>query len=437
VTKQILTALTVRSTKAGAARREIPDAKCAGLYLVVQSSGAKSWAFRYRHAGRSRKLTIGAAIVATGPQDEPGEVILGQPATLAGARKLAMDAHQKVARGIDPASEKVERKRAAHRTAALAEMTDQDTIEAVGEAFLQKHVSKLRPETCKQYSRIVRSVIAAWRGRSVQAIRRRDVLDLLDKIVEAGKPIAANRTLRVIGKLYAWAISRDITAASPCIGIKSPSPEHSRDRILNDDELRRVWRAADAIGWPFGALVELLILTGQRRDEVGEMRWSEISLDKGLWEIPAARAKNNRKHEVPLSAPALAILAGLPRIAGRDFAFTANGETAFSSFSGSKRKLDTAMLRLAGDGIPHWTLHDLRRTCASGMAKIGINLPVIEKVLNHASGSFGGIVGIYQRHTYAEEKRAALDAWGRYVTALITGETDNVIALAEARRRGL
>jgi integrase len=180
----------------------------------------------------------------------------------------------------------------------------------------------------------------------------------------------------------------------------------------------RVWRAAEKISGPFGALVELLALTGQRRDEVAGMRWHELDLEGRLWTLPRGRVKNDQGHEVPLSAAAVAILKSLPRIADSPFVFTTNGTAPSSGYSKGKRRLDELLPR----EMAPWRLHDLRRTVASGMARLGINLPVIEKVLNHGSGSFAGIVSVYQKHSFADEKRAALDAWGQHVERLVSGK---------------
>ena len=136
----------------------------------------------------------------------------------------------------------------------------------------------------------------------VHEITRRDVLDVLDRVVDGGAPIAANRALAAVRKLFNWCVARDIIAASPCAGVKPPTAERSRDRVLSDDELRLVWRAADKIAWPFGLLVKLLALTGQRRDEVAKMRWDELDLEAGLWTLPRERVKTDQPHEVPLSA---------------------------------------------------------------------------------------------------------------------------------------
>jgi integrase len=198
--------------------------------------------------------------------------------------------------------------------------------------------------------------------------------------------------------------------------------------VLTDDELKALWKAAGELGWPFGDIVRLLILTGQRRDEVGEMGWPELALEQRLWTLPRGRVKNDNGHEVPLSAPAIEVIEKLPRVKGCPFVFSTTGETPVSGWGKGKDRLDEAA------GFDDWRLHDLRRTVASGMARLGIALPVIEKVLNHSSGSFRGIVGVYQRHSFADEKRAALEAWGRFVEQLVSGTPPNVIPLREAAR---
>ena len=240
--------------------------------------------------------------------------------------------------------------------------------------------------------------------------------DLLDKIVDRGSPVMANRTLAALRRMCGWAVERGLIEVSPCEKVKAPSAERSRDRVLSDDEVRALWAGCDAIGWPFGALFRVLLLTGQRRDEVANLRWSELDLDTGLWTLPRERAKNDQVHTVPLSAPVLAILRGLPRVG--DFVFSTNGRTPVAGFSKAKDRIDRVMAG-TGPALPHWVLHDLRRTAASGMARLGITLPAIEKVLNHTSGSFGGIVGVYQRHSFADEKRHALDAFAAFVERLV------------------
>jgi integrase len=283
-------------------------------------------------------------------------------------------------------------------------------------------------------------ILSRWRGRTVHEITRRDVNELLDSIVARDSPITANRTLAAIRKMFNWAVSRDIITVSPCAGVSPPSPEISRDRVLDDNELRLAWLASDTIGWPFGPFVQILILTVQRRDEVAGMFRKELRHEERLWIVPKERTKNSIEHEVPLSPTAWDLLARQPKIAGKaGLVFTVTGETPISGFSRAKDRLDTEILRIqraeAEDPdrvtpLPHWTLHDLRRTGASGMARLGIQLPVIEKVLNHISGSFRGVTGVYQRHSFAEEKRKALEVWASFVQSVVSGRPlANVVTL--------
>ena len=236
--------------------------------------------------------------------------------------------------------------------------------------------------------------------------------------MDGGTPIEANRTLAAVRKLFNWALSRDIIAVSPCAGVKPPSAETARDRVLTDDELRLVWQAAEQMGYPFGPLVQMLVLTGQRRDEVRKMTWDEIDLERRLWKLAAGRTKNNKSHDIPLSAPVVGVLESLPRIVGSRLVFTLDGVRPASSLSYHKSRLNSL------SGVASWTLHDLRRTCASGLARLGVNLPVIEKILNHTSGSFRGVVAIYQRHDFGAEKAKALELWGQHVDELVSSQSD-------------
>ena len=210
--------------------------------------------------------------------------------------------------------------------------------------FVDLHCRRAnRPRTIEGTQRLLDlHVLPRWRRRLIKDITRRDVLDLLDGIVEGGRPVAANRALTAIRKLFNWAIERDIIASSPCAGVKPPTPEQSRDRVLSDDELRDIWLAAEKLGGPFAALVKLLMLTGQRRDEVARMAWSEVDLDARLWTLPRERSKNGKPHDIPLSEPAVAILESLPRI-GDTFVLTTDGKSASSNYGANKRRLDALL----------------------------------------------------------------------------------------------
>ena len=245
-------------------------------------------------------------------------------------------------------------------------------------------------------------------------IKRAHVIRILDSIMAEGKPYRANRALASIKKLFAWSRDRGYIDHHPIDRLKPPGKEIARDRILSDGELAALWKNAAGLGYPFGPAIQLLILTAQRRGEIATMRWSDVNLDRATWTVPAAIAKNGRVHEVPLSEPALEILTALPRFVGADLVFTTTGTTPISGFGRLKERLDAAM------GFSDWRFHDLRRTAASGMARIGIAPHVIEKVLNHQSGVISGVAAVYNRHGYEAEKREALERWKGYVQTLVT-----------------
>ena len=405
-----LTAKTIENLKPDPAKRlEIPDPGLTGLYVVIQPSGAKSWALRYRHAGKPKKLTLGRW------------PIMG----LADARKAASEALQAVELGADPAADK----QAAKVAKAADDLSERDKFVNVVDLFMRRHASRNR-RADDVAAMLKREVLPKWADRDIHDITKRDVIDVLDAIVDRGSPVSANRLRAHLNTLFNWAKGRDIVAVNPLDGVKPPAPETARDRVLADDEVKLFWSACDLIGQPFGPLFKLLLLTGQRRGEVGGMTDREIN--GTVWTIPAARSKNGDEHTVPLPAAAVALLDGLPRIAGRaSYIFTTTGASAVSGFTRAKDRLDAEMVKLnEGEPIPAFTLHDLRRTAATGMAGLGFPPHVVEAVLNHRSGTRRGVAGVYNRFTYADEKAAALEAWGRRVLSLVEGEADNVVTLA-------
>ena len=371
-----LTAKGIEAVRAADDRRELPDDYMRGLYLVVQPTGSKSWAVRYRHGGRSHKHTVGP-----------------YPAfDLKQARDAAAKVLRAVAEGRHP------------------EQRQSGSVEDAVAQFLERHGKNYRPKPRSEAERLLRlHVVGNWGRRKLEEITRADVRAMVARI-EA--PVAANRVHSIVRKLFNWAVENDLIVNSPVAGLKAPHAETSRDRVLTDDELRRVWQAAERLGPLNGAVVRLLVLTGQRRNEVAHMQWRELDLERRLWTLPRERVKNDRRHEVPLSSQAVATIQALPRISDR-FVFSTNAESPVNDFGKNKGRLDEL------SGVSDWVLHDLRRTVASGMARLGISLAVIEKVLNHASGSFAGIVGVYQRHEFAEEKRAALEKWAEHVERLV------------------
>jgi integrase len=353
--------------------------------------------------------------------------------TLAAARKLAADALHKVENGVDPAREK-RNKIVASQDAAATRAAD--TVEAMAGQFVERY-SKVKNRSWQQVEAILnRAVLPRWKGRSVHDITREDVEDLIDAIA-ADRPIMANRTLSAVRRWFGWmggkskggrkAILQSRLRTAPCLGVEAPGQEHSRDRVLTDVEIVSLWRACDEEGEPFGPFVKLLLLTGVRRGEAAGMRRSEIDLDKRLWGLPGSRTKNGKPHVVPLSDQAMAVVQSVTPIAG-DYVFTVSGDAAVASSSALKERLDKRMRTPPGS----WTLHDVRRTVATGMADIGVSPHIIEAVLNHAGGHKRGVAGTYNRSTYLPEKAEALQRWADHVEQLVSGKPTKVVPI----RRG-
>jgi integrase len=269
-----------------------------------------------------------------------------------------------------------------------------------------------------------RHAVSKWGDRDVHEITKRDVIDLLDGVAESGRGVTANRLRAYLKAFFNWCIDRDVIGANPVQGVKRPlKNEKSRDRVLSDDEIRWFWKACDQEGQPWGHMGKLLLLTGQRLGEVSGMTYGEVNGD--LWSMASERTKNKRPHDVPLSSAALAVLRDVKRIKGKaGYVITTTGKTPVQSFDKPRKRLAALMEEIASEelgrkvDIPHWTFHDLRRTCATGMQRLGIPVRVTEAVLNHVSGTGGGIVGVYQRHDYAEEKREAINAWSEKIMEL-------------------
>jgi integrase len=224
--------------------------------------------------------------------------------------------------------------------------------------------------------------------------------------------------------LFGWALDKELIATDPTAGVRHRAKEKARDRALEDDEIICFWAASDQMGWPFGPLFKLLLLTAQRENEVGGMRWDEVNLNKRTWTIPRERAKSNRAHVVHLSDLALEILTTLPRTG--EIVFSATGRTPVSGYSRAKERLDARMLadliKQSGNpeaAIAPWILHDLRRTATTGMAKLGIAPHVVDKILNHSAGTIRGVAAVYNRFSYLPEREAALGKWGAQIATLM------------------
>jgi integrase len=379
-------------TEAAAVRFAVPesgqvdhfDRQYPGLVLRVSCGGRRTWYYLYRFRGAQRRKKLGLF-----------------PAQLSVAE--AHDAWRKeravVESGHDPAHKE----------------TGSTVFRDVFEEWMRRDQADNR-SAGRVRSRIEKNVLPHWQDRDIASIKRRDALEVIDKISDRGAVIQARRVHALLHRLFVWAIGRGIIEVNPLAGVEKPGAEGKRERVLSESELVAVWKAAEQLGHPYGHAVQLLILTGARRSEIGDLRWSEI--DGDTINLKGERTKNGEAHNIPLSAPARAIIAKLPRIQDCPFVF---GTRPLNGWGFMKRRL--------GELDAPWTLHDLRRTVATGLQKLGIPLQVTEAVLNH-TGSRKGIVGIYQLHDYAREKRTALETWGAEVMALVAGrKPGKVLAL--------
>ena len=417
-----LTTKGIEAMQPPALRTELPDQAVKGLYLVCQPTGTKTWALRARVAGKPVKMTLG-----TWPK-------MG----LAAARAAAAEAKERIETGADPIAER----KAEQAAAAEAELASRDTVKAVIADFEKRHLRHTR-SSAQVMAFFRREILGPWGDRPIQSITKRDVLDLLDGIVDRGSPVSANRTRAHLNTLLNWAVGRDIISRNPLDGVPPPAPERSRDRVLTDDEIRLLMVATDTMGYPFGPLIEVLVLTGARLREVAEMTRPEISPDGAVWTLPASRSKNGDAHVIPLATEAQAIIRGLPRIGSSRFLFTTTGATPVSGFTRAREKLARLMTEAANKDrpegedpvvIPAFTLHDLRRTAATGMAGLRFPPHVVEAVLNHKSGTRRGVASVYNRHDHLEEKREALAGWARRVDELISGTTAKVVPMRAGGR---
>ena len=366
------------------------DAGVPGFAVKVTPKGRKVFIVLYRTGGagsKLRKYTIGPY----------GRVTLHQ------ARVAAQKVFAAKLEGRDPAAEKREAKR----------QVVADRVVDLLETFIAQRLSKNR--SVAEISRLLRREVGKpWAGRSVHEITKRDVVEIVSAIEQRGAPGAANKTLKSIKTFLRWCVGRAILDRSPAEGVPLPAREVARDRVLDDRELAQVILAARKIGGPYGGIVELLALTGQRREEVAGLQRDELDLAQRIWTIPKARTKNAKAHILHLSEQALAVL---KRADQREpLVLAPLGTKTFQNFTHAKRLLDQL------SGVIGWRLHDLRRTCVSGMARLGVAPHVADKILNHQTGTISGVAAVYQRHEFLAERRAALDLWGAHVGKLLKGE---------------
>jgi integrase len=363
------------------------DAGLPGFGVKVTPRSRKVFVVLYRIGGagsRLRKYTIGPY----------GRV------TLQMARAEAQKVLAARLEGRDPATEKRESKR---------RMTA-DRVDDLIEVFIVQHVSKTRKAA--EISRLLRrEVVSRWGNRCVHAIGKRDIVELASEIAQRGTPMAANTLLKVIKTFLNWCVGRAVIDASPAEGVPLPGKEVARDRVLTNNELASVIRAARQIGGAYGGIVEMLALTGQRREEVAQMVGDEIDFNSRTWTLPGSRTKNGKPHIVHLSEACIKLIKRASRLGS--YVFSISGVKPFQNFTNAKRALDEL------SGVTGWRLHDLRRTCVSGMAGLGVPPHVADKILNHQSGTISGVAAVYQRHHFLAERKLALERWGQYIETLV------------------
>jgi integrase len=362
--------------------------------LRLRAGGSRQFVLCYRIGAKQRRFTIGSTTLFKVEE----------------ARDKARALLQRIRDHHDPQVEKAEAKARAG-----------DTFIAAARRYLVRQKDRLRPRSYVETERYLLSHWEVLHPLPLGNIDRRTIAARLSEIATTSGPVAADRARGEIMAVFAWAMKEGLIDANPALATNTHSVAKARDRVLNSAELAEIWRAAgdDA----FGTIVKLLILTGQRRTEIGALRWSEVDFAAQMIRLPAERCKNGRANDTALAAPALRLLQARPRRIGpMDFVFGANG---FGCYSAAKPALDQ---RIAGarqaagvEPMPPWVLHDLRRSVATGMAELGVAPHVIEAVLNHVSGHKRGVAGIYNRASYDKEKRAALDRWADHVLAAVEG----------------
>jgi integrase len=413
-----LTPITVANLRARAQRYEVSDGGCAGLRVVVFPSKKKSFVLRYRFRGLQRKLTLGPCLVERGVAEPANAPETGTPLSLLAARELATKALREARSGTDPAAAKQRRKQ--EQLAA-----ESDTLQAIAEEFLRREGPRLR--TLSQRRSDLELLYRPLGRLPIDQIRRGQYVRALDHIADHRGPVRADRTLAAVKALLNWHAARsDYVSVLGRGGRRTSIRERARTKTLSDDELRRVWLAAERDNkGPFGPFVRFLLLTCTRRSEAGGLRRSELSEGGTLWTIPAARYKSGRDVVIPLSKAAQKIVAAQPVLAG-DYVFSADGSRPLGKFDVRKKELDAA------SGVDGYVLHDLRRTSRTILSRAGVAADIAEMCLGHA---MVGVRGTYDRHAYENEKRRALELLAQTIERVVRPPEPKVADMAVERRK--
>jgi integrase len=415
-----VSSITIRAVQALKPGETIWDAdhrEAVRGFGVRRQRDQATYVLKYRVLGRQRFVTIGPH---------------GAPWTPELARREAKRLLGLVANGKDPADEK-----------AKARLQAADTLRVIADQYLRNAKQRLKPRT---YSEIERYLLVSWKSLhpvSVFQITRRHISARIADIASDHGKVSAARARTALSSMFNWAIREGLDiATNPVLGTNRPAQPGSRERVLTETELSAIWWASGEDD--YGRIVRLLLLTAQRRNEVGSMQWAELDTISGLWTLPGARTKNHREHLLPLVPAALALLP--PRREGRDFLFgdgprrSGDPHRGFSGWSKSKAALDERIAEALSEPLPHWTVHDLRRSASTVMAdRLGVLPHIVEAILNHVSGHRAGVAGVYNRARYAAEMREALQLWAQHVAALPVqwpGRADTVISGDSLARPG-
>jgi integrase len=368
-----------------------------GLGVRVTPNGRKTFIYMYRADGRARMLTLGQYGEGAGKL------------SLADANAAHAKARQELEKGADPGDKAVAARQQALKAPTVMQLADQ---------YIERWAKPNKRSWAEDQRILLHDVLPRWGRRKAADIARRDVIALLDDIVMRGSPIAANRTLAVVRKMFNFGVENDLVPTTPCTAVKAPSKEQRRDRVLGEDEIRTVWFKLDTASMtvPTRLALKLVLVTAQRKGEVLGALWDEIDLERGWWEIPASKAKNGVQHRVPLSDLALELLRELEPITGKT-------DWLFPSPRGDGPMTGEAVSRALARNLDHigvdaCTPHDFRRTAASHMSGLSVSRTVLMKILNHVDSS---VTAVYDRYRYDDEKREALDAWGQRLSEIVDG----------------
>ena len=423
---------TVDAAAAGAKDWFLWDEDVPGFGLKVTPAGGKVYVFQYRLARPGEAERTAAKRYTIGKH---GKLTPEQ------ARRRAKELAAFVAQGIDPRQRELDaitaNDEAAQAAAERARLDGELAFENIADVWLDHYENEKdrRASSVRQAKLIVNSHLKPkLKGRPLPHITRADLQPIIDAI-PAHQRGMRRAVFAYASVLFGWAHKRGDIAENPLAGMVKPEAPKARDRVLADEELAAIWNGTFELNAPFGAFFRLLILTGQRRSEVAAINWYELDRSSATWTIPADRAKNGVVHVVPLPAAAVTELDALSlaeQVKAEEkepdarkwpksgFVLTTTGRTPISGITKAKNALDAAVKgEREGNALPGWRIHDLRRTLATGLQRLGIRFEVTEAVLNHVSGAKGGVAGIYQRHNWAKEKRLALEAWSKFVLGLL------------------